>query len=245
MERSVYQRLDQIEGEHWWFCARRRILKSVIARFAPCRTGLRLLEAGCGTGGNLRMLSEFGSLAAFELDDEARRIARRKLPIDVKSGRLPDGIPFAPGSFDVVVAFDVIEHVERDVESLAKLREQLAPGGRLMMTVPALPWLWSQHDVTHHHFRRYTRGQLAAMLRRAGLEPVRISYFNTLLFPAIAGVRLFKKAFGLKEEGDDSMPSNLVNGILKRIFGFESNFIGRLPMPIGVSLLAVAQRAHD
>ncbi len=189
------------------------------------------------------MLSEFGSLEAFELDDEARDIARRKLPIDVKSGMLPDGIPFKPGSFDIVVAFDVIEHVERDVESLAKLREQLAPGGRLMMTVPALPWLWSRHDVSHHHFRRYTRSQLNATLRRAGLEPVRITYFNTLLFPAIAVVRLCKKALGLKEEGDDSMPSSIMNGVLKKIFGFESNFIGRIHLPIGVSLLAVAQRA--
>jgi SAM-dependent methyltransferase len=243
MERNVYHRLDQLEGEHWWFCARRRILKSVIARFAPRSTGLRLLEAGCGTGGNLRMLSEFGSLAAFELDDEARDIARHKMPIDVKSGMLPDGIPFAPRSFDIVAAFDVIEHVERDVESLAKLREQLAPGGRLVMTVPALPWLWSQHDVTHHHFRRYTRGQLDATLRRAGLEPLRISYFNTLLFPAIAAVRLCKKAFGMKEEGDDSMPSAFVNCVLKEIFGFESNLVGRVPLPFGVSLLAVAQRA--
>ena len=96
--------------------------------------------------------------------------------------------------------------------------------------------------MTHHHFRRYTRSQLDATLRSAGLEPVRISYFNTLLFPLIAAVRLFKKAFGLKEEGDDSMPSAFVNGALKKIFGFESNFIGRISMPIGVSLLAVAQR---
>ena len=110
MERNVYHRLDQLEGEHWWFCARRQILKSVIARFAPQNKRLRLLEAGCGTGGNLQMLSEFGRLDAFELDDEARDIARHKLSIDIKSGMLPDGIPFKPGSFDVVVAFDVIEH---------------------------------------------------------------------------------------------------------------------------------------
>jgi SAM-dependent methyltransferase len=98
MERNVYHRLDQLEGEHRWFCARRRILKSVIARFAPrSSTRLRLLEAGCGTGGNLRMLSEFGSLDAFELDDEARDIACRKLPIDVKSGMLPDDIARAAG----------------------------------------------------------------------------------------------------------------------------------------------------
>jgi SAM-dependent methyltransferase len=243
MERNVFERLDQLEGNHWWFCARRKILKSAIAHYAPHSSKLRLLEAGCGTGGNLKMLSQFGALDAFELDDEARSIARAKTPIDVKNGMLPDGIPFAPGSYDVVAAFDVIEHVEQDVASLAKLGAQLAPGGRLLMTVPALPWLWSRHDVTHHHFRRYTRSQLDGVLRRAGLEPVGISYFNTLLFPAIAAARLVRKVLNLQGGHDDAMPSAFMNGLLKKIFGLESHFVGRISMPIGVSLLAVAKRA--
>ena len=116
MERSVYHRLDRLEGKHWWFCARRQILKSAIARFAPRKDPLRLLEAGCGTGGNLEMLSEFGSVEAFELDGEARELARRKVSIDVRSGMLPDGIPFAPGSFDIALSSTPIE---RTVASLA------------------------------------------------------------------------------------------------------------------------------
>ena len=188
------------------------------------------------------MLAEFGSIDAFELDGEARESARRKMPVDVKSGVLPDGIPFAPGSFDIVAAFDVIEHVERDVESLSRLREQLAPGGRLVMTVPALPWLWSRHDVVHHHFRRYTRKSLEETLTRAGLKPVHISYFNTLLFPAIATVRVLKRTLRLKDDGDDALPPSPVNGLLKWIFGLESSLVGKVPLPIGVSLLAVAER---
>jgi SAM-dependent methyltransferase len=189
------------------------------------------------------MLQRFGALDAFELDDAARDIAKSKLPIDVKSGMLPDGIPYAPGQFDVVAAFDVLEHVEKDVESLARLGEQLSPGGRLIMTVPANPWLWSKHDETHHHFRRYTRASLTSALKRAGLEPVRISYFNTLLFPLIAGLRLARKAFGVTENADDAMPGPVMNGIFKAIFGLESHMIGRVSMPVGVSLLAVAKRA--
>jgi SAM-dependent methyltransferase len=200
------------------------------------------MEAGCGTGGNLQMLAEFGQLDAFEMDAEARDIAKAKLPIDIKNGMLPNNIPFAKKSFDVVVAFDVIEHVEQDVESLARLGEQLAPGGRLIMSVPALPWLWSKHDETHHHFRRYTRKSLNETLVKAGLQPMRISYFNTLLFPAIAGIRLVRKALGITESADDQMPSPKMNALLKKIFGFESNFVGRINMPIGVSLLAVAQK---
>jgi SAM-dependent methyltransferase len=243
MERTVYHRLDQLEGNHWWFVARRKILNSVLKQFAPKQAELRVLEAGCGTGGNLHMLSSFGKLDAFELDDEARAIAKSKLPMEIKSGMLPDQIPYPQGKFDVVVAFDVIEHVEKDIESLASLAKQLAPGGRLVMTVPALPWLWSKHDETHHHFRRYTSKHLNETLLKAGLKPVRISYFNTLLFPLIAGLRLARKMFGLKETADDAMPSRPVNGILKSIFGFESNWVGRVSMPFGVSLLAVAERA--
>ncbi len=202
-----------------------------------------MLEAGCGTGGNLQMLSKFGTLEAFELDDEARAIAAAKMPINIRSGILPHGIPYKPGAFDVVTAFDVIEHVEQDVESLAKLGQQLSADGRLFMTVPALPWLWSKHDETHHHFRRYTKASLDAALRQAGLEPVKVSYFNTLLFPLIAGLRLARKKFGLSETADDSMPGAGLNTLLKSIFGLESNFIGRVSMPIGVSLFAVAKRA--
>jgi SAM-dependent methyltransferase len=243
MERTVYNRLDQLEGQHWWFTARRKILKNVISQFAPKKAQLRLMEAGCGTGGNLKMLSTFGKLDAFELDDEARVIAKGKLPMDIKSGMLPDHVPYQPGSFDVVVAFDVIEHVEHDVASLASLGKQLAPGGRLVMTVPAMPWLWSKHDETHHHYRRYTRSSLNDALVQAGLKPVRISYFNTLLFPMIAGIRLLRQALNIKETADDKMPSPAVNSMLKSIFGFESNWVGRVSMPVGVSLLAVAQRA--
>ena len=189
------------------------------------------------------MLSQFGKIEAFELDDEARAIAESKMPIDVKPGILPDGIPFAPGLFDVVTAFDVLEHVEQDVASLNKLGQQLAPDGRLFMTVPALPWLWSKHDETHHHFRRYTKRSLNETLKKAGLEPVRVSYFNMLLFPLIAGLRLTRKAFGITESADDAMPSPLANTVLKAIFGIESNLVGRISLPVGVSLMAVAKRA--
>ena len=189
------------------------------------------------------MLAQFGSIDAFELDDEARAIAETKLHISVKHGILPNGIPFAPGTFDVVTAFDVIEHVEQDVASLSMLGQQLAPGGRLFMTVPALPWLWSKHDETHHHYRRYTRQSLEAALRQAGLRPVRVSYFNTLLFPLIAGLRLLRKQLHLKETADDAMPGAWTNVILKAIFGAESAVVGRLNLPIGVSLMAVAERS--
>jgi SAM-dependent methyltransferase len=242
MERAVYQRLDKLEQDHWWFVARRDIIAKMISRFAPGHQHLKLLEAGCGTGGNLRMLSGFGKIEAFELDDEARNIAKSKISVNVMPGILPAGIPFSPGQFHVVGAFDVLEHVDQDVESMKMLGQQLTDDGRLFITVPAMPWLWSKHDETHHHFRRYTRASLDAALRSAGLEPVRVGYFNTLLFPLIAGLRLVRKALSLTETADDEMPSNFVNRILKSVFASERFAIGRMSAPFGVSLYAIARK---
>lgn len=242
MDRDVYQRLDAIEGEHWWFAARRRILRSAIARYRPRAGELRLLEAGCGTGGNLALLSEFGTVDAFELDDEARALATRKGAVGVKKGMLPDDVPFAPGSYDIVAAFDVIEHVAEDVASLKRLGERLAPGGRLVMTVPALPWLWSRHDEAHHHYRRYLRRDVVAALAKAGLKPVEVTYYNTALFPLVAGARFAKRLFGREDIADDRMPGPVANSLLRSIFSLERFAIGRVRLPVGVSLLAVAER---
>jgi SAM-dependent methyltransferase len=243
MDRDVYRRLDALEGRHWWFAARRRILKSAIQRFRPKAEPLRVLEAGCGTGGNLEFLSEFGSVDAFELDDEARALAEAKAPVGIRKGMLPDDVPFANGRYDIVAAFDVIEHVDQDVASLRSLGERLAPGGRLLMTVPALPWLWSSHDDHHHHFRRYVRSDLLAALEAAGLKPVEVTYYNTLLFPLVAGVRFLKKLLRLEDAPDDRMPAPAVNAVLRTVFASERALIGRVRLPIGVSLLAVAERA--
>jgi SAM-dependent methyltransferase len=241
MERDVYQRLDGIEADHWWFKARRLILRSAMARFGPTGPGLRVLEAGCGTGGNLAMLREFGRVEAFESDEEARLVARAKAHMEVRHGALPDDIPFT-GRFDVIALLDVLEHVERDVESLAALARLLAPSGRLYITVPALPWLWSHHDETHHHHRRYTRSALIDCLNQADLAPVSITYFNSILFPLIAAWRLLRKLVRASPAPEDSMPPALINRALTWIFAGESHLLGRMSLPIGVSLLAVAER---
>lgn len=241
MDREVYDRLDQLEDRHWWFSARRAILERVIRANVLNGDRIKILEAGCGTGGNLTMLGALGDLVAFEPDDDARKLAATKSDCEIRHGTLPDGNPYKNQKFDLIVAFDVIEHVEQDEESLAALRQSLAPGGRLIMTVPALPWLWSAHDERHHHFRRYTRDSLATTLQRAGYHPVKLTYFNTLLFPLIAGVRAVKKLFGMSEAEDDAMPPAPVNAILRTVFAAERFLIGRVPLPIGVSLLAVVE----
>lgn len=233
MEPDAYREMAATEGRHWWFAGRRAILASLIERLGlPARADI--LELGCGTGGNLEMLARFGTVAAMETDDAARAIALDKTAgrFDIRAGRCPDRIPFAGQRFDLLCMIDVLEHVEEDVATLRALRGLLAPGARALLTVPANPWMWSKHDEFLHHKRRYTATELREKALQANLEVVTLSYFNTLLFPLAATARL------LNVEGSNVPPAP-VNRLFYALFSAERWVAGRVPLPFGVSLLAV------
>ena len=241
MDRAVYDRMAELDRSHWWFTARRRILAALIERVVRPPKDARILELGCGTGHNLEMLARFGSVEASELDDHARKIAAKRLGRPVAKTALPDLSAFPAASYDLIALLDVLEHVVDDKGSLAAIRTRLKPGGALLLTVPANPWMWSAHDVAHHHHRRYRKREIAALAREAGYEIELLSPFNSLLFPPIAAARALGRLRG-KDVGDDAMPGALVNRLLDGVFGLESGLIGRLPMPFGVSLVAVLRR---
>ena len=216
-------------------------LDSLIERVVHPPHGARVLEVGCGTGHNLAMLGRFGTVEACELDKCARALAGKRLGRKVKDARLPDLSMFERNAYDMVALLDVLEHVPDDIGSLRAIHRRLKPGGALLLTVPANPWMWSAHDVAHHHFRRYTRSGLAKLFLQSGFEVQLLSYFNSLLFPPIAAARVLNKARG-NDSADDALPGATVNGLLNRVFGLEAGLIGRVPMPFGVSLVAVVRR---
>jgi len=241
MERAVFDRMAELDQDHWWFLARRRILKRLIERVVRPPRKAKILEIGCGTGHNLAMLKSFGSLEASELDRCARAVANKRLPGRVKNAKLPDLTKFKRNGYDLIALLDVLEHVPDDLASLRSIHMRLKPGGALLLTVPANPWMWSAHDAAHHHFRRYTRKQLEELFLRSGLEVQLLSYFNTLLFPLVAAARVAGK-ITRKQSADDKLPSAPINSMLNSVFGLEAALIGRLPMPFGVSLVAVVRR---
>ena len=243
MERKVFEQMAKLDANHWWFTARRRILDGVIERVVRPPKDARILELGAGTGHNLGMLSRFGQVEASELDPIARELASERLGRPVVEAALPDLSMFPTGSYDLVALLDVLEHVPDDRSSLRAIHKLLKPGGALLLTVPINPWMWSAHDVAHHHHRRYRQREIRKLAEDAGYSIDLFSPFTSLLFPPIAAVRLLGK-ITKKDDSDDAMPSPVVNKLLDGIFGLERGLIGRLPMPFGVSLVAVLRRSR-
>lgn len=241
MDREIYARMREVEDRHWWFRGRRSIVTQTLADLGLPRDPL-ILDAGCGTGGNLELLSAFGATTGMEADDEALTFASKRGVATVLKGHLPDGMPAFGQQFDLVVLLDVLEHIDSDRESLAALRSVMKSGAHVLITVPAFAFLWSKHDEIHHHKRRYVKSTLRSAIEAAGLKTIQMTYFNTVLFPLIAAVRLKERYLPPQDVmGELSVPGAAVNGALASILRFECGMLRRMSLPFGVSLLAVAR----
>nr|HIL75656.1 class I SAM-dependent methyltransferase [Rhodospirillales bacterium] len=240
MEQEIYKKMHQLEQHHWWFVARRKIIKKVLNQFLAKKTSLKILEIGCCTGGNLNMLSKFGNVYATEIDPAAREYANKKNICEVKTGKLPDKLPFTE-QFDLICLFDVLEHIEDDVAAIARLKSLLNPHGNLIITVPAYQFLWSQHDDEHHHKRRYTFNKLNKVLKKNGMKIKYFSYFNSLLFPAILVARKMFFPWLTTNKANVGIPNQLINKVLETTFALESKIIPTISFPFGVSLLVLTE----
>lgn len=239
MERVVYQQMAELDERHWWYCARRRILADLISRKAMPPPGSRILEIGCGTGHNLDMLGQFGEVDGLEIDDEARDLAERRLGRRILRAPLPELPGIADRTYDLIAALDVIEHIDDDRAALAGIATKLKAGGKFVMTVPAHSWMWSAHDVVNHHKRRYSKAGLKRLVEGSPLRLEKLGYFNSLLFPVAIAERFASKLRG-KDSADVTLPSGPLNAVLKTVFASERHLVGRLPLPPGLSLFAVA-----
>jgi len=243
MDEQTYEKAAEVENDHWWFRARRQILGAVIeAHLSAGDAPPRILEAGCGNGGNLELLARYGTVFAIEKDDGARARAAKRGVATVERGWLPDVIPFPRDSFDLIAALDVLEHVDDDAAALRVLSGYARAGGLILITVPAFRWLWSVHDTISHHLRRYTREQVTTLLEGAGLTVQYAGYFNFLLFPmAVASIQLGKLMPRDDYRGMHIPPAG-INRSLERIFAVESRLVPRLRLPFGLSIVACATR---
>jgi SAM-dependent methyltransferase len=244
MEIDLERQTHAVEDWHWWYVGRRRVLHQVL-RAMHLPPGAAILDAGCGSGRNLVEFAKFGPVTGLEPAPESLELARARGVGTVVSGSFDEPLPFADSTFALATVLDVIEHLDDDVGALRELRRVVAPDGRLLVTVPCYPWLWSSHDVVNHHRRRYTRRTLHRAARAAGWEPERTLHFNMLLLPAAAATRLAQR-FGRSASGvsDLERTPRALNQVLRQPLHLESWLIGAgINPPLGLSLLCVLRPA--
>ena len=241
MHATHYQLDVELAETHWWWVARRKLLRRLLNRFLGGRGKRKILEVGCSTGSNLRMLQDFGTVHGMELYPPAVEYCRMRYPgIRIYDGGIPDPMR---DTYDVICLFDVLEHIEDEDGALEWIDDHLAPEGVLLVTVPAFDFLWSHHDELAQHHRRYTKPALEALLGRR-FRVAYSSYFNTHLFPAIAIVRLVQRLLHLGGEGDKAAGGQgFSNGVLQALFSAERIWLPALKLPFGVSIFAAAHKA--
>ena len=241
MEKYLYDELFNHETKHWWFLARREIIVRLLQYFSPDKDNA-LLDIGCGCGANLVTLSRYYNCQGVEPSDEGiDYCAQRKLK--VKNGFLPDKIDYPDNSFDIITMIDVLEHIEQDGLAVKTVNRLLKKDGIFLATVPAYQWLYTKRDEFHHHYRRYSKSQLESIISSSGLKKIILSYYNTLLFPLALAERGTKKLLKKdKPEPDLVIPPKPINNFFKSVFAFEKKLLPRIPLPYGLSLIAVYKK---
>lgn len=241
MEALTYRIEAKQGGTHWWFAARRRILRALLESAGVQREQV-LYDLGCGTGQNLIVFQELANATGVDFSPIAREEALAAGCRQVVEGDLT-ALPLASNSADVVVATDILEHLDDDHAGARELVRVLKPGGLALITVPAFSWLWGTQDDVSHHKRRYTKAEVEALLQGAGLELKRVTYYNALMFLPIFVGRLLIKALGKKDVNENHVTPGFINGLLEGIFASERLWLARGGgFPIGVSVLAMGRK---
>lgn len=254
MESNYYKEYFLLEKTHWWFQARLHILSSQIKkRIVKSNKPLKILNVGVASGATTLMLEKFGEVTSVEYDKECCLFLQNELNIEVVNASLTE-LPFENDTFDLVCAFDVVEHIENDKLAVQEIKRVLKPNGNYAITVPAYNFLWSKHDEINHHFRRYTTNSLKRIVDDAKLKTTYYTYFNFYFFLPILLVRgvsnLLQNVRENKIENNNTGSdfekvngSSLLNRILYKIFKSENFLLSKgVRFPFGVSMLFIGEK---
>ncbi len=242
MNYATYEVEAQVEATHWWFVGRRKLFSQIIKAF-DLPPNINVLDIGTSTGTNLRMLRELGycNVRGLDLHDEAIRWCADKGLGQVDKGDICS-IPSPDSVYDLVMATDIIEHVDDDITALSEIARVLKPNGYAIITVPAFQSLWGLQDEASHHKRRYRQNELLEKLGQADLYAKKSFYFNYLLFAPIWLARQIIRVFRIQLKSENELNSNVINSILTVIFSIDILTARKLKPPFGVSILAVVTK---
>ena len=244
MKEHTYPIMFRIEQSHWWYTGRRKILANFVEDICRRVTDRRprILDVGCGTGANLLMLSEYGDAEGVDISKDALAFCRERGLDKVKLGA-GEKLPYDDGTFDLVTAFDVVEHMDDDLAGLSEMRRVLRPGGRVLLFVPTFMFLWGVQDDVSNHRRRYRLPELQRVLVQAGFEIERSTYANITFFLPILFIRKLMQITGVKAASENNINVPALNGVLGRVLGAESRILRYMNLPFGVSGLCVGKAA--
>jgi SAM-dependent methyltransferase len=241
MREELYAEIFSIEHEHWWFSARHRIVLHLLQHYLPPANGKRqkIADLGCGCGMMLQRLSQKYDPIGLDGSRHAIEFASHR-GVKAKLGTLPEDVPLPRETYDAVLLLDVLEHLKYDRASVEVAASLLKKGGILICTVPAHMWLWTERDEHHHHFRRYSRSRFRALFDQPSLRLELLSHLNAILFaPAAVGL-LFAKVFERNSVAHLRLPR--LNSVLRSVFAYERWILGKVPMPFGLSFIAIARK---
>ncbi len=245
MKDEMYAHIYEVEQTHWWYVGRRKIIFDWVLQILAEYEQPKILDIGCGTGFNLEYLQQqqYEDVVGLDISPEGLSFCQSR---DLNQLVCSDGTkpPFQAQSFDVIIALDLIEHLQDDVSALQALAHLLKPQGSLVIFTPAFNFLWGLQDEVSHHYRRYTTSELRHKLTQTKLTIKKLTYANTFLFPLIfvgrMALRLRHNQVQATSEND--LHPDWSNGILEKIFAVERSLLRVLDLPFGVSVFCVAQK---
>ena len=245
MDQAEQDRMARMEEEYWWHVGRRYLIRRTLEHYIGKTGSLDVLDVGCGSGRNLQLLEQFGTVRGVEPPGPGLDNCRQNgLGEDVVKAGLADDIPHEDNSFDLVTSFDVLEHLDDDSAGVQEMRRVLRPAGYLLITVPAYRFLWSTHDEALGHRRRYVASEIHNLLNNNGFQVIRRTYAISFALPAIVAFSMAQGLFPpMHERGASYVDVNpTTNWLLTQALKVESRILGRLDLPVGASILALARR---
>ncbi|HQR31305.1 MAG TPA: class I SAM-dependent methyltransferase [Blastocatellia bacterium] len=243
-----YEIIFESEDDHWWFVGRRAVvfaqIEDALGKPTPSRKGFQALDIGCGTGATMDHLRRFGEVQGIDLAMIPLSFSRRRGHDRTMCASATE-LPFADGTFDLITALDVIEHLDDDVAGLSEIRRTLKPGAPAVIYVPAFMSLWGPNDDQSGHKRRYRLPELKAAAEAAGLTVERISYSNFAMFLPIWLGRKILNLFKRTEASENKINHRLINNLMAWLFASEANWLRRHRLPLGVSVVCVVRKARN
>lgn len=245
MELEEYRVMFQVEETLWWYCGMQAITRAVIERYYPRGAGLQILDTGCGTGGALSYLSDYGTAIGLDLSHFALELSRQRAQPAVVCSSCTE-IPFPSASFDLVTFIDLLPMLQcaDDETALGEAFRMLVPGGRLFLRAAAYNWLRGAHDRAWDVQYRYTLTELADKASRVGLVVEHASYANMWLLPIAIFKRSLERFFSFHNGSDLTVNVGPLNGILRTVLASEARWVAHHHLPFGLSIVMMARKPY-